>query len=250
MAGSGAFATVAFARITAERTDEFSPAWFPDGERLAYSSDHVGFYDLYERPASGGPEKILVRTKQDKIVPTLAPDGKSILYDASQAANYVRILTPLSGGGDSVRLSENAGFSEEHPAISPDGRWCAFDSNESGKRDVYVQLVAGGPKQQVSLGGGLTPVWNHDGSELFFVTQDETLMSASIRPNGSRLEIGDPQPLFPLRLGTTGEVQFSRHPFDVSPDGQRVLVIRRAPESEPAGAVVITNWTALLKRGR
>jgi eukaryotic-like serine/threonine-protein kinase len=236
-------------RITSERTDEFTPAWFPDGERLAYSSDHAGFYDLYERPASGGPEKVLVRTKHDKIVPTISPDGKSIVYASSEGANYVRMLTPLSGG-DPVRLSENASFSEEHPAISPDGRWCAFDSNESGKRDVYVQPIAGGAKQRVSAGGGQTPVWKGDGSELFYSTQDETLMAASIRPNGSRLEIGDPQPLFPLRLGTTGEVQFSRHSYDVSPDGQRILVVRAAPESEPAGAIVITNWTSLLKRDR
>jgi Tol biopolymer transport system component len=239
-------------RITSERTDEFSPAWFPDGERLAYSSDHAGFYDLYERPASGGPEKVLVRTKHDKVVATVSPDGKAILYATSEGANYARILTPLSGGGDSVRLSENAAFSEEHPAISPDGQWCAFDSSESGKREVYVQPLGGGggPKKQVSIGGGQTPAWKGDGSELFYATQEEMLMSAPIRPNGGRLEIGDPQPLFPLRLGTGGEVQFSRHPYDVSPDGQRILVVRHAPESEPAGAVIITNWTALLKRDR
>ncbi|HEY4230736.1 MAG TPA: hypothetical protein VGO79_11220, partial [Thermoanaerobaculia bacterium] len=239
-------------RITSERTDEFSPAWFPDGERLAYSSDHAGFYDLYERPASGGPEKVLVRTKHDKVVATVSPDGKAILYATSEGANYARILTPLSGGGDSVRLSENAAFSEEHPAISPDGQWCAFDSSESGKREVYVQPLGGGggPKKQVSIGGGQTPAWKGDGSELFYATQEEMLMSAPIRPNGGRLEIGDPQPLFPLRLGTGGEVQFSRHPYDASPDGQRILVVRHAPESEPAGAVIITNWTALLKRDR
>jgi len=238
-------------RITSERTDEFCPAWFPDGERLAYSSDHAGFYDLYERPASGGPEKVLARTKQDKIFATVSPDGKAILYDASEGANYVRILAPLAGGA-AVRLSENAAFSEEHPAISPDGRWCAFDSSESGKREVYVQAVggAGGPKRQVSVGGGQTPVWKGDGSELFYAAQDEMLMSATFRGNGDRLEIGDPQPLFPLALGTTGEVQFSRHPYDVSPDGQRILVVRRAPESEPAGAIVVTNWTSLLKRDR
>jgi Tol biopolymer transport system component len=237
-------------RITSERTDEFGPAWFPDGERLAYVSDHAGFYDLYERPASGGPEKTLVKTKHDKIVPTVSPDGKSILYASSEGANYVRRLTTLSGGGDSVRLSENAAFSEEHPAISPDGRWCAFDSSESGRREVYVQPLSGGPKRQVSVGGGQTPAWRGDASELFYATQDETLMSASIRVSGGRLEVGDPQPLFPLRLGTAGEVQYSRHPYDVASDGQRILVVRRAPEAEPAGAVVITNWTALLKRDR
>jgi Tol biopolymer transport system component/predicted Ser/Thr protein kinase len=237
-------------RITAERTDEFAPAWFPDGERLAYSSDHLGFYDLYERPASGGAEKILVQTKQDKVLPTVSPDGKSVLYAASEGANYARILSPISGSGDSVRLSEGTRFSEEHPAISPDGRWTAFDSGESGRREVYVQPLPKGPKRQVSIGGGQTPVWNRDSSELFYAAKDDTLISVAIRPSAGRLEIGEPQPLFALSLGTGGEIQFSRHPYDVSTDGQRFLVIRRAPDAELDGAVIVTNWTSVLKGTR
>ena len=92
-------------RITAERTDEFAPAWFPDGERLVYVSDHLGFYDLFERPASGGAEKTLVTTKQDKIFPSVSPDGKFVLYTASEGANYARILSPIAEGGNPVRLS-------------------------------------------------------------------------------------------------------------------------------------------------
>jgi Tol biopolymer transport system component len=236
-------------RITAERTDELAPAWFPDGERLVYVSDHLGFYDLYERPASGGAETTLVATKQDKILPSISSDGKFLLYSASEGANFARILRPISGAGDSVRLSETTRFSEEHPAISPDGRLCAFDTGESGRKEVYVQPVPNGPKRQVSIGGGQIPVWNRDASELFYAARDQTLMSVSIRSGGGRLEIGEPQPLFALNLGTGGEVQFDRHPYDVSPDGQRFLVIRYAPDSEPDGAVVVTNWTSVLKGG-
>ncbi len=94
------------------------------------------------------------------------------------------------------------------------------------------------------------PVWNRNGSELFYAARDGMLMSAALRLAAGRLEIGEPQPLFPLRLGTSGEIQFHRHPYDVSPDGQRFLVIRRAPDTEPDGAVVVTNWTAALGRTR
>ncbi|MGE5278239.1 MAG: hypothetical protein ACM3SU_14665, partial [Acidobacteriota bacterium] len=104
--------------------------------------------------------------------------------------------------------------------------------------------------RQVSIGGGQMPVWNRNGSELFYAARDGMLMSVALRLAGGRLEIGEPQPLFPLRLGTSGEIQFHRHPYDVSPDGQRLLVIRRAPDAEPDGAVIVTNWTSALKAGR
>jgi eukaryotic-like serine/threonine-protein kinase len=237
-------------RITAEPTDEFDPAWFPDGERLIYVSDHLGFYDLYERPASGGAEKILARTKQDKVLPTVSPDGQHVLWSVPERGSYSRVLTTLSGGGGSVRLSSNSRFSEEHPEISPDGQWTAFDSTESGEREVYVQPLPEGPKRQVSIGGGKMPVWNRDGSELFYAARDGMLMSVTLLRAGGRLEIAAPQPLFLLQLGVSGELQFHRHAYDVSPDGQRFLVIRRAPGTEPDGAVVVTNWTATLGRVR
>jgi Tol biopolymer transport system component len=237
-------------RITSERTDEFDPAWFPDGERLAYVSDHVGFYDLYERPASGGEEKLLVRTRQDKLLPMVSPDGRNLLYSLPEGANFTRVLHPLSGGGAPVLLSGGSRFSEEHPEISPDGRWTAFDSSESGQREAYVQPLAGGPKRQVSIGGGQMPVWSRNSSELFYAARDGMLMSVGLRLAAGGLETGEPQPLFPLQLGVSGEIQFSRHPYDVAPDGQRFLVIRRTPDSGADGAVVVTNWTALLGKGR
>ena len=237
-------------RITAERTDEFDPAWFPDGERLVYVSDHAGFYDIYERPASGGAEKVLVRTKQDKMLPTVSPSGRQLLLSVPEAGKSTRVVTPLFERGDSLRLSADSRFSEEHPEISPDGRWTAFDSNESGQKEVYVQPLPGDSKRQVSIGGGQMPVWNRNGSELFYAARDGMLMSVAMRLAAGRLEIAEPQPLFPLRLGLSGELQFHRHPYDVSPDGQRFIVIRRAPDAEADGAVVVTNWIAALKGAR
>ncbi|HEX9149623.1 MAG TPA: hypothetical protein VF958_10730, partial [Thermoanaerobaculia bacterium] len=176
--------------------------------------------------------------------------GRHLLMSVSEGSNYIRVLTAMSEGADSRRLSGESRFSEEHPAISPDGGWTAFDSSESGQREVYVQPLPDGPKRQVSIGGGQMPVWNRNGSELFYAARDGMLMSVALRVAGGRLEIAEPQPLFLLRLGTSGEIVFQRHSYDVSPDGHRFLVIRRAPDSETDGAVVVTNWTALLKRPR
>jgi hypothetical protein len=94
------------------------------------------------------------------------------------------------------------------------------------------------------------PVWNRNGSEIFYASRDGMLMSVTLHLASGRLEIAEPQPLFLLQLGVSGEIAFHRHPYDVSPDGQRFLVIRRAPDTETDGAVVVTNWTAVLKRAR
>ena len=239
-------------RVTSERTDEFNPAWFPDGERLAYVSDHDGFYDLYEKSANGGAEKVLVHSKQDKVLPTVSSEGGRLLYDLSEGPRYGRVLLSLSGPSASRRLSGASRFSEEHPEIAPGGGWNAFESSESGRREVYVEPVSGGPKRQVSVGGGQTPIWRKDGAELFYCAKSELLMSVAIRSRGERLEIGEPQPLFPLQLGIAGgtAVQLFRRPYDVAPDGERFLVVRRAPDAAPDDAVVVMNWTAALKGER
>lgn len=233
-------------RVTSGRSDEFNPAWFPDGERLAYGSDQAGFYDLYERPANGGAEKTLVVTRDDKMFPTISTDG-SLVYGLSEGAAWVRYLLPLSANGGPRKLSGSSRFSEEHPEISPDGHWTAFESVESGQKEIYVEPLSGGPRRQVSVGGGETPIWRRDGSELFYGARDGVLMSVAVSSRGGQLETGEPQPLFPLQSGISGPHLF-RRPYDVAPDGQRFLVIRRAPDAEPDNAVVVLNWTAALKR--
>ena len=234
------------ARATSERSDEFSPVWFPDGERLVYVSDRggSGFYDLYEHAIGGGADKTLLTTKHDKILPSLSRDGKALLFSVAEGAIYTRYLMPLPG--EPRRLGNPSRFSEDHAEISPDGLWTAFDSVESGQREVYVAPVSGGPKRQVSVGGGQTSMWRRDGGELFYVSKEGVLMSAAFRGDAAgRPVIGDPQPLFPMQLGTSG-TDTSRHPYDVAPGGERFLILRSAPDAERGDAVVVLNWTAVL----
>ncbi len=231
-------------RITSEATDDFNPAWFPDGERIAYVSDRFGSYNLFERPAGGGLEKLLIRSERDKMFPSILPDGRRVLLDVDERPRYVREILPLDDPKNAVRLSADSRFSEEHPAISADGRWCVFDSIESGQREVFLQPVPDGPKRQVSIGGGQMPVWNRSGREIFYAARNGTLMSVALRVEGGRVEPGEPQPLFPLQFDLSGELPWHLGPYDVTPDGQRFLVIRRAPGVESDGVVVVTNWTA------
>jgi eukaryotic-like serine/threonine-protein kinase len=234
-------------RLTAEPTDELNPAWFPDSDRIAYVSDRFGSYDLFERPAGGGPEKVLVRSELDKMLPAVLADGRHMLVSAVMSGRYTRQILSLDDPKNSLRLGTDSRFSEEHPVVSADGRWTAFDSIESGQREVYFQPVPDGPKRQVSVGGGQMPVWNRSGRELFYAARDGMLMSVALRPEGGRLEAGEPQPLFPLQFDVSGELSWHLQPYDVAPDGQRFLVIRRAPGVDPDGVVVVTNWTAVLR---
>jgi Tol biopolymer transport system component len=236
-------------RVTAEPTDEFNPAWFPDGERLVYASDHAGFYGLYERPASGGPEKVLLRTGHDEVLPTVSADGRFLMcQDLAKASASLRLL-PLPGAGEGRQVGEGPAFFEGQPEISPDGRWSAFVSNESGQREVYMEPLPVGPKIQLSVGGGEMPIWRRDGRELFYVAKDGMLTSVAIRQQGARPAVGDPQPLFPIRYVVSGPEPAQR-PYDVAPDGERFVVIRRAPDVEPDDAVFVVNWTRALLGAR
>jgi Tol biopolymer transport system component len=227
--------------------EEFGPAWFPDGERLVYvASSEGGPYDVFERKVTGGSEKVLLHSNDDKILPSVSPDGSQLLYSVSRGSTFSRSMFSLVRPSQPISLTGASLFSEQHPAFSPDGRWCAFDSNDSGAREVYIQAIPDGPRHQLSIRGGQMPVWNRDGSEIFYAARDGMLMSVKLRISGGRLESEEPQILFLLGLGTTGELPWHRHPFDVSPDGQRFLVIRPAADAEPPGAVVVTNWTNVL----
>jgi Tol biopolymer transport system component len=235
--------------VTSDRNDEFSPVFLPGGDRLLFVSDRggSGFYDLYEASVSGGPVKAVYSTKQDKTQPTLSRDGRFLLFITDENARHNRQLLPLDGSGEVRRLSSSTRFEENSAEISPDGQSNVFVSDESGSRQVYVESLAGGPKRQVSVTGGGTPTWRADVKEIFFLSLDGNLMAAPVRKDGTgRLEVGDPQPLFPLNLGAEGIEHGFRRPYDAAPDGEKFLVIRKTADAEPAHAVVVLNWTRVL----
>jgi eukaryotic-like serine/threonine-protein kinase len=235
-------------RITADRNDEFNPAWFPGGDRLIYVSDRNYAYDLFERPASGGPERLLVRTDRDKLLPSVLQDGQHVLADSPYyPGQHTLVLFDLEAGEAPRPLSGDSHFSEQHPALSSDGRWAAFDSDEPGQREVFIQPFPQGPRRQVSVGGGQMPVWSRSGSELFYMAPDGMLKSVALRFAGGGLDLSEPHALFLLMLGVSGELPWEIHPYDVSPDGQRFLVIRGSSGAEPDGALVVTDWTSVLK---
>jgi hypothetical protein len=157
---------------------------------------------------------------------------------------------PMFGDRKEFLLS-NSAFEEVNPQLSPDGRWLAYSSDETGDYEIYVQSFSadgklGADKKRVSTSGGKLPVWRRDGSELFFIAADGQMMASSVKTGGTEFEFAAPKPLFKTRtLFLEGGIY---HEYDVSPDGQRFLIGTLIGDTKAAPPTVILNWTAVLKK--
>jgi eukaryotic-like serine/threonine-protein kinase len=229
-------------------TSTFSqlPVWSPDGSRIAYNNGA----NIVVKAAngSGEPETLLPRTT---FPAAWSPDGRFILF-MERSANTRMDLWALPMFGDKrEHLLSNSPFNEQNPQLSPDGRWLAYTSDETGDYEVYVQSFSadgklGADKKRVSTAGGRLPVWRRDGSELFFVAADGHMMASSVKIGGTEFEFAAPKPLFKTRtLSLEGGIY---HEYDVSPDGQRFLIGTLIGDADAPPPTVIMNWPALLKK--
>jgi Tol biopolymer transport system component len=143
----------------------------------------------------------------------------------------------------------NSTADEMSPQLSPDGKWLAYASDETGTYEIYIQSFAdgklGSDRRRISTTGGSWPVWRRDGSELFFVAQNGQMMSAAIKTSGTEFEFGSPTALFKTRMLAWG---LNFHEFDVSQDGQRFLIGTLIGDSTSPPPTVLVNWTALVKK--
>jgi hypothetical protein len=152
-------------------------------------------------------------------------------------------MLPLEGAGKAPKRFEPATPHWADAVVSPNGQWIAYASNESGERHVFVQPFSGsGAKRQVSIEGGALPAWQRDGKELFFVHGDD-LMVAAVTIDG-RFEAGRPRLLFKAPYWHTANVRN----YDVAPDGQSFVMVKRERRFPPSEVVVVLNWTDELQR--
>jgi Tol biopolymer transport system component len=232
-------------RLTSDRPDEFVPTWSADGQRVYYTSDRAGFYDIYAKPASGGAEEVVLKTNWDKLVSDVTPDGSALVLGGSPSGTREDVwLLPLAGNRKAKPLFETE-FTEYSARLSPDGRWIAFSSDDAGPREIFVQAFPSGPRRRVSTSGGSSPVWSRDGKELFYAAGDGRLTAVPFRPDASGPVFGPPQPLFDL--GAAGLSSYDPRPYDVSPDG-RFLVVRVVGEEPSNPTVIDVHWTERLKK--
>jgi eukaryotic-like serine/threonine-protein kinase len=234
-------------RFTFDPGFDNNPVWSPDGRSLVFNSDRRTRlkYDLYLKDASGARnEELLFESDEYKRPTSWSRDGRFISYvvgDGPTSKGDIWIL-PLEGERKPFPLIQTPQIDEERARFSPDGRFVAYDSDESGKRQVYVTPFPGpGGKQQVSTDGGEDAVWRGDGRELFFISEGK-MMTAEVKPNGSGLDIGNARLLFDAVTGFGPGTH-----YDVTPDGKR-FIIAAIGEGGAAPMNLVINWTADLKQ--
>jgi serine/threonine-protein kinase len=229
-------------RITSGDAAEFGAFWTADGRRLIYSSEQPVF-DLYSRAAdAGSPETPVLVGGSDKYAGSVSSDGKLLLFSqTAPAASEIWVL-PLDGKGKARPLLQSR-FSARRPAFSPDGRWLAYDSDESGRREVYLQSFPdlGRLRRQISTSGGAEPRWTRGGRELVYRSGDSVFAVGVVPATG---ETGRPGFLF---AGSYPAELFTGN-YDVEPDGRRFLMIKVPPESAPRRIDLVLNWFEELKR--
>jgi eukaryotic-like serine/threonine-protein kinase len=237
-----------------------SPIWSSDGKRIIFSSDPSGVWDLYQKPASGAADQdLLLKSDENKWPSDVSHDGRFLLYYALDPRTKTDVwVLPLQA--DRKPFSFLRGPSNELNAhFSPDGRWVAYESDESGRGEIYVRPFSPdssaadasgtGAKWQVSYGGGALPLWSPDGKELYYLTPDGKVMVVSVTTSPT-FQAGTPKFLFqapPLAvvpaLRTTGQYTL---------DGKRFLFISSTGQGsqaqDQAPFNVVLNWQAALKQ--
>jgi Tol biopolymer transport system component len=231
-------------RFTFGSGDELASIWSPDGNRVVFNARRKGPLDLYQRASNGvGPEEELLADGLDKVPLDWSPDGRFVLFAvlAPKTGSDLWLL-PLFGDRKPFPFLQTQ-FSEGPARFSPNGRWIAYGSSESGRFEVFVVPFPGpGGKWQISVAGGILPRWRRDGKELYYLAPDNKLMAAAVNGEGSAFEVGAVRSLFDTRPG--GPPRFV---YDVSPDGQRFLV-NTLVEEAAAPITLVVNWPALLKK--
>jgi dipeptidyl aminopeptidase/acylaminoacyl peptidase len=236
-----------------EAQDNASPIWSPDAGSIAFSSRRGGKNGVYRKASNGsGVDEILIEHGAEIAPTSWSPDGRSIVYNPIGNGTGPDLwMLPLAGERKPVPLLATR-FPERLGQVSPDGRWLAYSSTETGNPEIYVQpFPSGAGKWQISTGGGVFPRWRHDGRELFYLNtvSGGKLIAVDVKTSGS-FEAATPKALFDSEyVNQPHTSQF--HAYAVAPDGQRFLIPRplsNVTDTSSQPIIVVMNWADAVKR--
>jgi Tol biopolymer transport system component len=242
-------------RLTFEGNANAYPTWTPDSKRIALQSNKEGQNNIFWQLAdgSGGLERLTTSENATSSPSSWSRDGQLLAFSEITPATgndiwVLRMSDPSAGSGQ-VRKAQpflRTPFNEGAPRFSPDGRWLAYPSDESGRYEIYVQPYPGpGGKWQISTEGGTEPVWNPNGRELFYRNGDKMIaVDIATQPG---FTVGKPRMLFAGPYVPT-VTMFPN--YDMSPDGQRFLMLKpsESTETAPTQINVVLNWFEELKQ--
>lgn len=211
-------------RLAYGELDESDPVWSPDDRELYYRR----VPDIFRRDAYGArPEETVLTSPVNKEPEDVSPDGRLMIFESESDERADRWLLDLETGHSEVWLQNP--WRERDARFSPDGRWVAYTSEESGAAEIHVRSFSAGDRRiVVSTGGGVSPLWSADGSELLYYSASSEVVSVPVEWIEGEPSFGEMQPLFRVRLRRTD------HGFDVFPDGSRFLLNRVGPRASHA----------------
>jgi Tol biopolymer transport system component len=230
-------------RFTFDPGTDDDPVWSPDGNSIVFDASRNGAYNIYRKSSNGGrPEELIFEDKVTKWPTSWSSDGRHVLIDRTdpQSQNHCDIwVLPMFGDKKPFPLVASP-FNEQLGEFSPDGKWVAYVSNESGRDEVYlITFPTPGGRFQVSVNGGSSPKWRRDGKELYYLDAVNKLIAVPINEHGESVEIGAPHPLFDTRIVSRG--------YMLSPtaDGKRFLMVE-PPEVSTSSLTMVLDWDTAL----
>jgi Tol biopolymer transport system component len=240
-------------RFTFNQGDDWASVWSPDGRFLVFSANQSGLLDLYRKATDGaGAEEPLSKSVgNNRYASSWSADGRFLLYTTgrtrSQTGNDIW-LVPQSDNQEPRPFLQTQ-FNETDGTFSPDGRWVAYQSDESGRDEITVVPFPGpGGKWQISTAGGEQPRWGRDGRELFFIEGSRKLMAATVNGSGAALQLGPVRMLFEARFRADNYLGYGvGGVYDVSPDGRFLINVVGSEQPAQTPITVVTNWTSLVQ---
>ena len=232
-------------RLTFDAGNDIFPVWSPDGSQIAWASNRAGIYDIYRKASTGtGTDELLLAGSGFKLPTDWSPDGRHILYRlVDPVTHYDLWALPMTPGAKPFPVLQTPA-NEAAAVLSPDGKWMAYSSDETGRYEVYVQAFPdGGGRRQISTIGGNGPLWRGDGRELYFQAPNGELTAVGIDPATGTIT-ATPSTLFSFPAGGILITPY----YSPTSDGQRFLLSQLVQHGERTPLTVLVDWAARLTK--